>query len=110
MVAKKSSSNCTGTEKIKVVRTTIELKKEIIVKFENGVRVSDLTAQYNMANCAISTFLKNREEIKAADVANGVTIVRSKQRPQILDEVEQLLLVRIKDKEVFFQKSAASKV
>ena len=101
MVAKKSSSNSTGREKRKVVRTTIELKKEIIVKFENGVRVSDLTAQYNMANCTISTFLKNKEAIKAADVAKGVTIVCSKQRPQILDEVEQLLLIWIKEKELY---------
>ena len=36
MGPKKSSINSTGKEKIKVVRTTIELKKEIIVKFENG--------------------------------------------------------------------------
>ena len=62
---KKSSSNSTR----KVVRTTIKLKKEIIVKFENGVVVSDLVAQYNMVISTISTFLKNKQAIKAADVA-----------------------------------------
>ena len=80
MGPKKSSSNSTGKEKIKVVRTTIELKKEIIVKFENGVRVSDLAAQFNMAKSTISTIM-NKETIKAADVAKGVTIVHSKQKP-----------------------------
>ena len=35
------------------MRTTIELKKEVIVKCENGVRVSDLAAQYNMARSTI---------------------------------------------------------
>ena len=70
------------------MRTTIELKKQIIAKFKNGVRVSDLAAQYNMTISTISTFLKNKETIKAADVAKGVTIVHSKQRPQIMDEVE----------------------
>ena len=53
--------------------------KEIIAKFENGVRVYDLAAKYNMAKSTISTFQKNKEEIKAADVANGLTIVHSMQ-------------------------------
>ena len=43
--------------------------------------------------------LNNTEAIqKAADVANGVTIVYSKQRPQIMDEVEKLLFISIKRK------------
>ena len=88
----KSSSNSNGKERRKVVRTAIEWKKEIIAKLENGVRVSDLIVQYNMANSMISTFLKNKEAMKASDVANGVTIVHSKQRPQIMDEAEKLLL------------------
>ena len=51
------------------MRTTIELKMEIIAKFENGARVSDLAAQYNMAKSTISTFLKNKEAIMAVDAA-----------------------------------------
>ena len=31
--------------------------------------------------------------IKAADVAKGVTIVHSKKRPQIMDEVEKMLTI-----------------
>ena len=38
------------------MKATIELKKEIIAKFENGVRVSDLATQYGMAKSTISTF------------------------------------------------------
>ena len=45
---------------------TIELKKEIIAKIENGVPLSDLAAQYNMAKYTTSTFLKNKETIKVA--------------------------------------------
>ena len=82
------------------MRTTIELKKEIIAKFENGVRVSDLATQYGMAKSTISTFLKNKDAIKAADVAKGVTSVVCKQRPQIIDKIEKLLVIFIKEKEI----------
>ena len=58
----------------------------------NGVCVSDLATQYNMAKSTISDFMKNKEAIKAADVAEGVTIVHSKQRPQVMDEIEKLLI------------------
>ena len=95
-----SNSNSTGKGKRKVVRTTIELKKETLAKFENDVRVSDLSAQHNMPKSAISTFLRNKEEIKAADVAKGVTIVHSKPWPQIMDEVEKLASIWIKEKEL----------
>ena len=64
MGPKKSSSNSTGKEERKIMRTTIELKKEIIAKFENGFRVSD--------------FVKNKEAMKAADVVKGVMNVHSK--------------------------------
>ena len=100
MGPKKSSSNSTGKKKKKVVRTTIRLKKEIIANVETGVRVSDLAAQYNMAKSTISTFLKKVEAITAADVAIGMTIVHSKQKPQIMDNVEKLLVIWIKEKEL----------
>ena len=53
-----------------------------------------------MARSTISNFLTNKEAIKAANVANGVTIVHSKQRLQIIDEVEKLLLTFIREKEL----------
>ena len=65
----------------------MEFKKEIIAKLDNGVRLSDLVTQHNMARSTILTFLKNKEAINAADVAERVTNVYSKQSPQIMEEV-----------------------
>ena len=58
--------------KRKVIMTTVELKKELITKWEKGTRVSDLAVQYGMAKSTILTILKNRVAIKAADLAKGV--------------------------------------
>jgi Mor family transcriptional regulator len=43
--------------------TAVELKKELITKWENGTRVSDLAVQYGMARSTISTILKNKKKI-----------------------------------------------
>ena len=71
-------------------------KKEIIAKHENGVRVFDLATQFGMAKSTICTILENRETIKKADVARGVTVI-TKQRSQTIGEVEKLLLIWIND-------------
>jgi len=63
----------------------IDVKKEIIAKHENGIRVSDLATQFGMAKSTICTILKNREKIKKADVARGVTVI-TKQRSQTIEE------------------------
>jgi hypothetical protein len=47
----------------------IDVKKQIITKHKNGVRVSDLGTQFGMAKSTICTILKNREIIKKANVA-----------------------------------------
>ncbi|XP_067135000.1 tigger transposable element-derived protein 1-like [Centruroides vittatus] len=52
-----------------------------------------------MAKSTISTILKNKETIKRANVAKGVTTL-TKQRPQILEEVEKLLLIFINEKQL----------
>ena len=78
--------------KRKIIMTTVELKKELITKWEKGARVSDLAVQYGMAKSTISTILKNRETIKAADVAKGVKSLTSK-RLSAVEEVEKLLMV-----------------
>ena len=61
--------------------TTVEMKKELITKWEKGTRVSDLAVQYVAAKSTISTILKNREAIKVADVAKGVKSLTSKRLP-----------------------------
>ncbi|XP_068250408.1 uncharacterized protein gogo [Palaemon carinicauda] len=87
-----------GKDKRKKARTTIELK-EIIAKYKNGVRVSELALQYDMAKSTISTFFKNKEVIKKTNVAQGVTVI-SKQKPQVIEELEKLLLKFIKEKQL----------
>ena len=91
----KTARSDIGRRKRKIVRA-VEVKIEIITKHENGVRVSDLAAEYGMAKSTISTIIKNKEVIIRADVAKGVTVI-SKQRPLILEEVEKLLLVYINE-------------
>ncbi|GCC19040.1 hypothetical protein chiPu_0018184 [Chiloscyllium punctatum] len=90
MAPKKVKSGSDSSVK-KPKRITVETKKEIIAKHENGACVSDLAMQYKMAKSTICTILKNKEALKAADVAKGVTIL-TKQRPNLLDEVEKLLV------------------
>ena len=69
MGAKKARSDI-GQGKGKIVRRTVEVKKGIIIKHENGVRVSDLAAEYGMAKTTTSTIIKNKEVIKGADCYN----------------------------------------
>ncbi|XP_072447881.1 putative CENPB DNA-binding domain-containing protein 1 [Chiloscyllium punctatum] len=98
MAPKKVKSSCvSGAKKLK--RITVETKKEIIAKYENGARISDLAMEYDTAKSTICTILKNKEALRAADVAKVVTILM-KQRPKLLDDVEKLLLDWINQKEL----------
>ncbi|XP_061672523.1 tigger transposable element-derived protein 1-like [Syngnathoides biaculeatus] len=81
------------------IRLTVEQKKEIIAEHETGIRVSDLAVQFGIAKSTICTILKNKASIKAADVAKGVMLL-TKQRTQILEEVEKLLLLWVNEKEL----------
>jgi hypothetical protein len=56
----------------------------------NGV----LAKQYDMAKSMICTILKNKDALETADVTEEVTLL-TKQRSQVLEEVEKLLLVWI---------------
>lgn len=47
----------------KIVRTTIQVKKDILQKYENRIRVSNLALQYGLDNLLIC-LLKNKESIK----------------------------------------------
>jgi len=44
--------------------TTVEVKKELITKWEKGTRVLDLAIQYSMAKSTISAILKNKKKIE----------------------------------------------
>ncbi|KAJ7338433.1 hypothetical protein JRQ81_012087, partial [Phrynocephalus forsythii] len=78
---------------------SLELKKEIISWYENGARLMDLSKQYDMPRTTIATIIKNKDMIKEADVAKGVSIL-TKSRPQSVEEMEKLLLIWINEKQV----------
>jgi len=73
--------NDSSKVKRKNTNIMIDVKKEIIAKHENGVRVSDLATQFRMAKSTICTILNNKETVTKADVARGVTVI-TKQRSQ----------------------------
>jgi hypothetical protein len=93
LVAPKKVTNVEKPKR-KIIMTTVELKKELITKWEKGTRVSDLAVQYGMAKSTISTILKNREAIKAADAAKGVKSLTSKRLPAV-EEVNVCMILCI---------------
>ena len=88
-----------GKEKQKTTRATLGVKKEIIAEHENGVCVSDLASKYGMPISTISMFLMNKEMIKAVNVTKGSKVI-SRQRPQIIEDVEKSLFVFINEKQL----------
>ena len=87
----------------------VEVKKEIIQKYERVMRVAKIARFYKKSMSTICTILKNTEEIRGLDAAKGVTRI-SKQWPRVLEDVEKLLLVWINktqladnDRELFLQ-------
>jgi len=93
--------------KRKIIMTMVELKKELITKWEKGTHVSELAIQYGMTNSTILTILKNREAIKAAHVAKGVKSLTSKGLPAV-EKVEKLLMVWINEKQLAGYTSSVS--
>lgn len=78
---------------------TMEIKKEIIEKHQEGMRVVDIARIYNRSTSTICTILKKKQEINELDVAKGVTRI-SKQRPHVLEDVEKLLPVWINERQL----------
>ncbi|XP_051924896.1 tigger transposable element-derived protein 1-like [Hippocampus zosterae] len=81
------------------VRLTVEQKKEIVAEHEAGARLAELAARFGLPKSTVCTILKKKASIKAADVAKGVTLL-TKQRPQILEDVEKLLLLWVNEQEL----------
>ncbi|GBM81699.1 Tigger transposable element-derived protein 1 [Araneus ventricosus] len=78
---------------------SIELKREIIEKNEQGVRVPDLARQYGRSTSTICTVLKQKESIKGIAPAKGVTII-SKLRSSLHEKMEKLLMVWVTEKQL----------
>ncbi|BFZ15078.1 hypothetical protein BsWGS_18117 [Bradybaena similaris] len=88
-----------SAEKKKRVVLSIETKQEIINKYEKGIRLVDLAKEYGRNPSPIGTILKQMEALKAATTSKGLSIM-SKRRSSVHDEMERLLLLRIKEKEI----------
>lgn len=78
---------------------SIELKREIIDKHDQGVRVIDLAKMYGRSTSMICTVLKQKELIKGIRPAKGVTII-SKLRTSLHEKMENLLMVWVKEKQL----------
>ena len=70
------------------MRTTIELKKKLITKFESPKSVSDVATEYGMAKSTTSSIQKNKVAIKKANVAKEVTVLAVNRSP-IIEQVEK---------------------
>ncbi|UYV61277.1 hypothetical protein LAZ67_1004216 [Cordylochernes scorpioides] len=88
---------------------SIELKREIIEKHEQGVRVVDLSRQYGRSTSTscmsttstsmICSVLKRKESIKSVTPAKGLTII-SKLRTSLHENMEKLLMVWVTEKQL----------
>ncbi|XP_034989663.1 tigger transposable element-derived protein 1-like [Zootoca vivipara] len=87
-----------AAEKRTKEKITVVMKKEIIRKHDDGMRVTDLAREYGRNTSTIGTILKMREKILAMDAAKGVTRIMPN-RPAVLEEVEKLLLIWMKEKQ-----------
>ncbi|GFY49233.1 tigger transposable element-derived protein 1 [Trichonephila inaurata madagascariensis] len=76
---------------------SIELKREIIEKHEQGVRVVDLS--YGRSTSMICSVLKRKESIKSVTPAKGLTII-SKLRTSLHENMEKLLMVWVTEKQL----------
>jgi Mor family transcriptional regulator len=71
--------------KKKMVRIAMEVKKEIVEKYEVGMRIRDLAAAYCMPRTTVSTIVKNKDIIKSANVAKGVKSITKQGSRKSLD-------------------------
>nr|XP_053634361.1 tigger transposable element-derived protein 1-like [Cherax quadricarinatus] len=77
----------------------MDMKKEIIAKYESGVRVSKLARLYTKPQSTIATIVAKKTAIKEAVLAKGATMF-SKLRSQVIEDIERLLLVWINEKQI----------
>ncbi|GFQ84456.1 tigger transposable element-derived protein 1-like protein [Trichonephila clavata] len=77
------------------------MKQEIIRRSECGVKQCDLVKEFGLNKTTIFTILTNKDAIKSAKVAKGVSkLFNEKHRSSIHEEMERLLAIWIKDRQV----------
>ena len=98
MSAKKLTDKKEG-QHLRKTPLSLEIKQEIIAKHEDGRRVRDLVAEFKRPPSTICTILKQKEAIKQQTPAKGINIM-SGMRNNTHDEMENLLLLWIKEKQI----------
>ena len=83
-------SECKGSAEKKMM--SIELKREIIEKHEQGVRMTDLARQYKCSTSPLCTAIKQKVFIKGMMPGKGVRI-SSKLWTSLQEKMEKLLMV-----------------
>jgi hypothetical protein len=83
MSSKKVNEKSQGMKKM--VRITMEVKKEIVEQYEGDMRIRDLAAAYRMPRTTVSTIVKNKDVIKSANVAKGVKSITKQRSVKSLD-------------------------
>uniref|UniRef100_A0ABM5EJG8 CENPB DNA-binding domain-containing protein 1 n=1 Tax=Pogona vitticeps TaxID=103695 RepID=A0ABM5EJG8_9SAUR len=78
-------------------KVTLEMKKEIIRKYDGGRRIADLAREYGRNALTIGTIVSKRDKILSMDAAKGVTRI-ARNRPAVLEEVEKLLVIWMEEK------------
>ena len=71
------------------------MKKEIIKKYEEGVTLTQLGRH---SKSTINTIIKDKDKLKAATASHGITKL-VKTRNSVTDEMEDLLMVWIRDRQ-----------
>ncbi|XP_068231953.1 putative CENPB DNA-binding domain-containing protein 1 [Palaemon carinicauda] len=78
---------------------SMETKLEIIKKYKEGMRIVTLASMYGRNQSTTGTDIKNKEAIKTSKSSKGMTVLASG-RTSINDEMERLLFLWIKEKEI----------
>ncbi|XP_077576237.1 SWI/SNF complex subunit SMARCC1-like isoform X2 [Stigmatopora nigra] len=88
---------------------SIEVKQEMIKKYESGMRLSDVARQYGRNTSTVSTIIKQKTALKAMIPSHGLSIM-SKKRSALHDEMERLLVLWIREKELAGDKLTKSTI
>lgn len=77
---------------------SVEIKKQIIRRSECAVKQCDLVKEFGLSKTTMSTILANRDTIKSAKVAKGVSkLFHEKHKSPVHEEMERLLMIWIQE-------------
>ncbi|XP_064085343.1 tigger transposable element-derived protein 1-like [Macrobrachium nipponense] len=95
---KSDSSECNSAKKARKA-LTLEMKMEVIKKYEGGMKVNCISRSLHLSHSTVSTILKDKERIK--DAVKGAAPFKStiitKQREGTIADMEKLLFTWLED-------------